>query len=136
MNWGVSLAVYLRFVTSERDERSQELTGIFTALYALERRGQLEPYELEWFRSAERWFNENLKPPDRLARSKRHNAARRAITWLKDSAVEHVSRMRELVALLEHKDVLVHEFRTERPGYIVYEDSHQIAAEPFDGEEG
>jgi hypothetical protein len=39
--------------------------------------------------------------------------------------------MRELVALLVHKDVPVEELRTERPGYIVYEDEHQIAAEPF-----
>jgi hypothetical protein len=44
-----------------------------------------------------------------------------SITWLKASATEHVTRMRELVALLEHKAIAVEELRTERPGYVVYE---------------
>lgn len=49
------------------------------------------------------------------------------------SATEHVSRMRE-VTLLEHKDLAVKELRTDRPGYIVYEDEHQVAAIPFGSE--
>ncbi|HZS57690.1 MAG TPA: hypothetical protein VFA43_00370 [Gemmatimonadaceae bacterium] len=39
--------------------------------------------------------------------------------------------MRQLVTLLEHKDVAVEELRTDKPGYIVYEDEHQVAAVPF-----
>jgi hypothetical protein len=42
--------------------------------------------------------------------------------------------MRELVALLEHKSLAVEELRTERPGYLVYEDEYQVAAMPFEGE--
>jgi hypothetical protein len=59
---------------------------------------------------------------------------KRAISWFKLSATEHVSRMRELVALLEHKDIAVEEFRTDKPGYIVYDDAHQVAAIPFTNE--
>jgi hypothetical protein len=32
------------------------------------------------------------------------------------------------------KDIAVEEFRTDKPGYIVYEDAHQVAAIPFTNE--
>lgn len=127
-------SVYVRFVVAELDGRSDQQRGIFTAFYALEREGQLAPYELEWFRSIEEWFNDHLKRPDRLTWSTRPNAPERAITWLKMSAADHVSHMRDLVTLLEHKDLPVEELRTDKPGYIVYEDDHQVAAIPFSSE--
>lgn len=71
------------------------------------------PHEVEWFART---------PPGR------------AISWLKLSATEHVAHMRQLVALLEHKDIAVEEFLTDKPGYIVYEDDHQVAAIPFTNE--
>lgn len=126
------LTIFLRFVVRERDHCTGESQGVFTALYALERSGKLAPYELEWFRSAEEWFNTHLKAPERLARSKRSGAAPVAITWLKASAQEHITRMRELVALLKHKDLVVEELRTDTPGYVVYEDEYQVAAVPFE----
>jgi len=105
--------------------------GRFTALDALERRGELTPHEASWLAELEAWFNAHLRRPGRLAWWSRPNAPERAITWLKLSAVEHVARMRELAAFLEHKDVYVEELRTDRPGYVVYEDEHQVAAIPF-----
>lgn len=126
--------MFVRFVVAERDRRSDQPRGIFTALYAMERSGELAEYELEWFRSSEKWFNQHLKRPECLTWSSRPNAPRRAITWLKMSATEHVSQMRNLVTLLEHKDLAVEEQHTMRPGYIVYEDEHQVAAVPFESE--
>jgi hypothetical protein len=126
--------MFVRFVVSEKHERSDQERGIFSALYDPERRGDLASYELDWFRAGEAWFDEHLRRPARLAWSSRPNAPERAITWLKASAEEHVSRMRELVALLEHRDITVREYRSERPGYIVYEDDYQVAAIPFTGE--
>lgn len=123
---------FLRFVVSERDHRTGKAQGVFTALYGLERDGKLAPYELEWFRSAEDWFNAHLKAPQKLSRSTRADAAPAAITWLKASAHEHVTRMRELDALLEHKDFVVEELKTDAPGYVVYEDEFQVAAVPFE----
>lgn len=126
--------MFVRFVITERHPRSDQQQGVFSAIYALERAGALAPYELEWFRGIEDWFNAHLKPPARFAWSSRPNAPERAVTWLKMSATEHVSRMRQLVTLLEHKDMPVEELRTEKPGYIVYEDEHQVAALPFSRE--
>ena len=126
---------FLRFVVASADPRTGEPTGLFTALYALERAGRLADHELDWFREQERWFNEHLPRPERLARSDRSGAHPAAILWFKASALEYVSRMRALVALLAEKDVPVQVLSTTRPGYVVYEDDAQVAAEPFRGEQ-
>ncbi len=42
--------------------------------------------------------------------------------------------MRELVGLLEHKGIPVTELRTDKPGYILYEDECQVVAMPFERE--
>jgi hypothetical protein len=118
------VATFIRFAVAARDEHSDQQRGVFQALYVLERTGALLPHELEWFASIERWFDSNLKRPTRLAWSSRPNAPTRAISWLKLSATEHVTHMRELVTLLEHKDIAVEEFLTDKPGYVVYEDDH------------
>jgi hypothetical protein len=123
--------MYLRFVVAERDGTSHERRGVFQALYRLRRAGALATHEEAWFAEAEDWFAHHLKRPRRLAETRRPNAPDRAISWLKASAVEHVSRMRDLAALLEHKGVSVEELRTARPGYVVYEDEYQVATIPF-----
>lgn len=124
---------FIRFVVAERDMRSDQPRGIFSALYDLEKSGKLADYELDWFVTVEKWFDSHLERPTRFAWSKRPNAPRRAVTWLKMSATEHVSRMRELVSILNHKDIVVEELRSENPGYVVYEDAYQIAVIPFGG---
>lgn len=123
--------MFIRFVVSERHAKSDQAQGIFGALSVLEQEGELQPHEKLWLGELESWFNKHLRVPSRFTWSSRPNAPARAITWLKLSAVEHVSRMRELVAFLEHKEVMVEELRTEKPGYIVYEDEHQVVAMPF-----
>jgi hypothetical protein len=126
--------MYLRFVVSERHENSDREAGIFSALYALERGGELDAGEIAWFREAEAWLNANLSRPDRFAWSSRPNSPEQAISWFKATAGKHVSRVRELVSLLEHKGIAVSELRTEKPGYVLYEDQHQVVAMPFSRE--
>lgn len=36
-----------------------------------------------------------------------------------------------MVYILEQHNVYVRVLKTDRPGYIVYEDQHQVVAEPF-----
>jgi hypothetical protein len=123
--------MFVRFVVAERDARTDQKKGVFTALYALERAGMLADHEVIWFHETERWFNTELREPGRLTRSKRPEAAKKSVTWLKATATEHVSRMRDLARLLLHKDIVVEELLTDKPGYIVYEDEFQVAAVPF-----
>jgi hypothetical protein len=122
---------YIRFVIAHLHPQSGAPRGIFSALYALERDGELADSELAWFREEEAWFEKHLKRPTRLAKARSPNAQAAAVSWFKDSAVEHVRRMHALAALLHARDIPVDILRTDRPGYIVYEDEFQVTAEPF-----
>jgi len=91
----------------------------------------LYEYEIERVKEIHKWFNENLEKPSSFNRSSKPHALNKAISWYKDTAKEHIALMRELALILEGHgfDVLV--LQTEKPGYIVYEDEHQITAEPY-----
>jgi len=117
--------MFLRFAVHDRDENSRRGKGVFTALYGLADTHMLSDYELTWFDEQEAWFRTHLKRPKGITSSPT------AILWFKDSATEHISRMRALCALLEHKDIAIAYFETLRPGRIVYEDDHQVAAIPY-----
>jgi len=54
-----------------------------------------------------------------------------ALSWFKDSAIEHIRKMHGLAQILRAHDVHVEVIKTDRPGYVVYEDAYQITAEPF-----
>ena len=49
----------------------------------------------------------------------------------RDTAQEHIARIREMVAILESHGVSVRMLKTDRVGYVVYEDEHQVVASHF-----
>ena len=55
----------------------------------------------------------------------------RALSWFRDTAVQHLRHARELVGILEGHGVYVRTLKAKRVGYVVYEDECQIVAEPF-----
>jgi hypothetical protein len=59
----------------------------------------------------------------------------RAISWFKDTAHEHITRVRTLAEILKNHGVSVQMLKTDRVGYVVYEDEFQIVAERFAGEQ-
>lgn len=87
-------------------------------------------YEHELYEEVRVWFREHLKKPKRFSRA--HHSF--AVCWFKDTAVEHLAQARQFVYLLEEHGTLVRQLTTHRPGYVVYEDDFQVAAEPFRGE--
>ncbi|MER8880819.1 hypothetical protein [Mesorhizobium sp. M0684] len=73
-----------------------------------------------------------MAEPTRFSASRHPRAQETAISWVKASADEHVRRLRLLVALVEEAGrIRIDELRTKRPGYIVFEDDHQVVALPF-----
>ncbi len=105
--------MYLRFVVAEVDK--------------------LYPHEESHLDELRQWFNTHLEKPPRFTGAKPpyYRKKKRAISWFKDSAQEHIARIREMVVILENHGVLVRMIKTERVGYVVYEDEHQVVAEPF-----
>jgi hypothetical protein len=125
--------MYLRFVVADIDEDSERNLGVFHAVGNLRREGKLYAYEEELHDSIRQWFNENLERPTRFTASKPpfYRKKSKALSWFKDSAQEHLSRVRELVAILQDHGVPVRVLKADRVGYVVYEDEYQIVAEPF-----
>ena len=102
-------------------------------MYRLQREGKLYPYEEAQWKSLNDWFDKNLAKPARFTASKPpyYRKKNRAISWFKDTAHEHIARIREMVAILENHGVAVRMLKTDRVGYVVYEDEDQIVAEAF-----
>ncbi len=125
--------MFLRFVTTEMHRDSHQELGIFQAAYRLRKKGSLSEAEDLLLKEISDWFNINLDKPKRFTSAKPpYNRKRQnGISWFKDSAGEHISKMREMVALLKHHFIPVQMIKTARPGYVIYEDAFQIVAVPF-----
>jgi hypothetical protein len=125
--------MFLRFVTDDIHEESHEEIGVFQAVYRLRDNGALSAGEEETLQAIREWFNKNLDKPTRFTTSKPpyYRKRQNGISWFKDSANEHISKIREIVNLLERHEVRVQMIKSERPGYIVYQDNFQVVAVPF-----
>jgi hypothetical protein len=125
--------MYIRFVIPEHDLDSGRRQGLFQALAGLDERGLLVGDAQARYRVAHDWFRRNLPTPNSFTRSSKPHAKKVALSWFKDSAVQHICVMRELAGILAAHDVVVQVLKTAQPGYVVYEDEFQVAAEPFSG---
>jgi hypothetical protein len=126
--------MYLRFVMEKAISTSGAREGIFGAAHDLKRTGRLSPADEEHLTRLLDWFEKNLTIPERFNRTRSKGYYRRAtkgIAWFKSSATTHLEKIRELAELLDRHEVKSEVVKSERPGYIVYEDDHQVIAEPF-----
>ncbi|MBT5185289.1 MAG: hypothetical protein HOH19_08005 [Kordiimonadaceae bacterium] len=121
---------YLRFVIYAIDENSLVEQGIFAAMGMLEENNVLYPYEEKLQKELSKWFGKNLVVPG-VIRNKYGSVTPKAISWFKDSAQKHISKMRSYAQILENHEYRVKQIKTDRPGKIIYEDDHQISAIPF-----
>jgi hypothetical protein len=124
--------MFLRFVTLEMDTDSQARAGIFTAAHRLWREGVFHEYERARLDELLTWFNIHLDSPSRFSRKPRRRRKHTAICWFKPSAHTHLEKAWEMATILWSHGIIIQTIKSSRPGYIVYEDSFQIAAEPFD----
>ncbi|MEZ6030687.1 MAG: hypothetical protein R3C46_13170 [Hyphomonadaceae bacterium] len=126
--------MFLRFVQQRTNEDSGVREGLFRAAYALSRDSSLPFGDRVELTGLLEWFERNLTTPDRFNRTTSKGYYRRAtrgIAWLKPSASEHIAQMHVLAALLDRNGYATEMIKSERPGYVVYEDDAQIIAEPF-----
>src|ERR1700736_3471722 len=122
---------YVRFVSATVDKHSGRRQGVFHAAYDLVDANELPNHDLDELQNLLNWFKVHLKAPDRFAWGQRKHAAPRAISWFKNSATECVGRMRSICRILDEHGIRTEMITSARPGYIVFEDEHQVAAVPF-----
>lgn len=124
--------MYLRFVLPGRDPDSGVEAGVFRAAYDLLEMGEISAGERQELAELIAWFKAELATPTRFNRTKSKGADRRAakdISWIKDTALEHVKRLQRLAQVLRDNGHHVAMIRSANPGYIVYEDDHQIVTQ-------
>ncbi|MHC4231724.1 MAG: hypothetical protein ACYTBW_03790 [Planctomycetota bacterium] len=129
----MSSTKYIRFVIDKQDEDSQEPQGLFAAVYELKDSNQLSDEHQRQAKDVLRWFSKNLPVPNRFSRSSKQNAQCVAVSWFKPTALKCIERMKDLAGILYIYDIPTRIITTDRPGYVVYEDEYQIAAQPFRG---
>ena len=123
--------MYIRFITQFRNEKDQIETGMFSAAEFLRVGDLLFEYDKKNLEQIIKWFSLNLKKPDRLSKSTRKNPANVSLSWFKSSATAHLNQMHALKEILERYEMRVDIIKRTRPGYIVYEDDHQVSTIPY-----
>lgn len=125
---------FVRFVISSKNPDSGVADGIFGGVYDLLDRDELSSLERLNLEQNSKWFNSNLQKPARFNRSKSKGYYRRntrGIAWFRDTASEHIARMHQMKQIVEEHGYTVEVITEDRVGYLVYEDEHQVIAEPF-----
>jgi len=118
---------YVRFVIGRKDEDSQVEQGVFQAAAQALEWQSITGSDADELNELRAWFSKNLKRPTSFGRDK----FRLGICWFKTGSTEHISRIWEMVNILERNGIYVKKIRTDRPGYVIYEDEWQLVAEPF-----
>jgi hypothetical protein len=121
----------IRFVIEKRDPDSGKRQGLFHAARELRESYQLPAADEEKLKSVRDWFNANLDRPERFTLSSKPHAKAQALSWFRDTASEHIAKMREFSDVLERHGVRVVMIKTNRAGYVLYEDDYQVTAYPF-----
>lgn len=118
---------YVRFVVGRDDEASHVAGGIFhAATQALEWQ-DITGSDADELNNLLSWFSGNLEKPTSSGRDK----LRFGICWFKTDSTQHITRISEMVRILEHNGIVVNKISTDKPGYVIYEDEWQLVAEPF-----
>ena len=116
------------------DQDSDRELGVFHAVMSLREKQKLHRHEEDQHDLVVEWFSpDHLEKPTRLTASKPpfYRKKNKAISWFKDTAHEHLARIRELVVILANHGVSVRMLKANRVGYVVYEEEFQVVAEPF-----
>ncbi|MGY3453270.1 hypothetical protein [Bradyrhizobium sp. USDA 4353] len=124
----------LRFVLREPHPDTGVAEGIFREAYRLRDDPNTSLQDRSELQTLLAWLEENLAVPRRFNRTTSKGYYRRrtaSVSWLKSTAAEHVAKMHELGRVLARSGVSVSQIRTDRPGYVIFEDEYQVVAEPF-----
>lgn len=123
--------IFLRFIASDPERESDRPEGIFAAAYDILHRDASPRYLQDEIHETLDWFAVELPIPDRFVRSRRPHRADNGLCWFKMDSGDCIRNVRYLVHLVTECGIPVREIQTDEPGYVIYEDDHQIVAQPF-----
>lgn len=130
-------SVYVRFACFHTVERQRNRLGVFQAL-RLARDSDVAPdWALAELKVLNDWFTENLARPATFATGRERfwkgdwiQDGQTGLSWFKPEAGEYIRQMHRLKIALEECGIHVEVITTRDPGKIVWQDVHQLVAEP------
>jgi hypothetical protein len=121
---------YVRFVCFHNIGRQRSRLGLFKAIDEAVESEHASGWAIIEARCQSEWFNRNLMIPKAFSVSGHKGFGQPGLSWFKPAATEHISRMHSLKVALEACGIHVEVLTTRDPGLIVWQDEHQIVAEP------
>jgi hypothetical protein len=122
--------VYIRFVCYQQVESQRQHLGLFQALDEARDCSFSPSWALIQIGEFYDWFKRNLAVPDQFSRGGWKGRGQPGLSWFKPVATEHIRHMHQLKLALEACGVQVDILRTRDPGIIIWQDQHQLVAEP------
>ena len=121
--------VYVRFVCFRLVEGQRQRLGLFQALDEARDCDFAPPWALRVIGETSSWFNENLAVPTQFKQTY-GGGGRPCLSWFKPVANEHIKKMHQLKLAVGECGVQVEILTTRDPGSIVWQDEHQLVADP------
>ena len=121
---------HVRFVCFKLVQSQRQRIGLFQALDEARESPLAAQWALKEIGELYGWFRANLSVPGQFQRDGWKGRGQPGLSWFKPAAHEHIQRMYRLKAALESCGVNVDVLTSRDPGEIVWQDKHQIVAEP------
>jgi hypothetical protein len=121
---------YIRFVCYQQVVSQRQRLGLFQALDEARQCDFAPLWALKELEAVSCWFSENLAVPKLFSRGGRKGRGQPGLSWFKPTASEHIRQMHRFKLALEACGVHVDIVTTGDPGVIIWQDQHQMVAEP------
>jgi len=122
--------IYIRFACYQQVESLRQRLGLFQALDEARECDFAPSWALRQTEEIYGWFKKNLAVPSQFSRGGWKGRGQPGLSWFKPVATEHIRQMHQLKLALESCGVHVDILTTRDPGHIIWQDQHQLVAEP------
>ena len=123
--------VYVRY-QAVQPGRTGLHSGVFGLINGLYKHGELTDEQAVFRRTGNDWYNAKMIDPGKTAPEVYDKTLHpRAVAWFKETAVEMIERVAGYLEILDAHCVAWELVRSTDPGRILYEDIHQVIAEPY-----
>lgn len=121
---------YVRFVCFQTVGRQRSRLGLFKAIDEAVESEHAVNWAIIVARGQASWFNANLAIPKAFSAGGHKGFGQPGLSWFKPAAEEHIRWMHQLKLALEACGIHVEVLTTRDPGVVVWQDEHQLVAEP------
>lgn len=121
---------YIRFVCYRQVESQRQRIGLFQAFDDAREGSHAESWAIKEIGELSEWFRRRLSVPDQFQRGGWKGRGQPGLSWFKPTAHDHIRQMHRLKTALESCGVHVDILTTRDPGEIIWQDKHQVVAEP------